>query len=252
MRLACILLLALAGCGGGDPAPLTPSAALLKEDLQPVVSSAIFVHGGGWTSGSPDAARPLVVRFGVWGYAMDSAFYRLIPEVTLADEVADVAAEIERVRAGSAAPMIVVGHSAGAHLAATAVLQANKGLPVCLILLDGIGYDMPDLLTRRPGLQDRLLLTPDESPPLSPVHLLGPEDAPVRIFAAAGNDSRDTAGEAKRMVEAAVAAGLSAEYRHYPEMDHTDFLSHFQEAPPSEFLKAVRRFVDGCAWRPPV
>jgi acetyl esterase/lipase len=240
-RLAAALLLAVAlsGCGGAAPG----ADAHLKTTE--ATSTAIFVHGGGWVAGSPEAGRPLVVRFGVWGLTLDLATYRLIPEVDLAGEVGDVRAEIDRVRGTSTAPIIVVGHSAGAHLAATAVLQARSATPVCLILLDGIGYDLPQLLTDRPALQTRLGLTPEQALPWSPTALLAPP--PVRIFVAAGNDARDTRGQGEAFALIARLQGFDAQFLHYPDMDHSDFLQHFQQAPPSEFLKAVARFVRDCA-----
>jgi acetyl esterase/lipase len=236
--MSLLLATALAACGGGDPEPLT-TKALIGTAATP----AIYVHGGGWVAGSPDSVRPLATRFSAWGYALDAATYRLIPGVTLADEVADVRSEIERVRAGTATPMIVVGHSAGAHLAATAAMQATT--PVCLILLDGIGYDLPKLLTDRPALQTRLMLTPEQAAPYSPTHLLAAQ--PLRMFIAAGNDSRDTRGQGEAFAAAAQAAGFDAAFNHYPDMDHAAFLQHFTQSPPSEFLKAVARFLKDCA-----
>ena len=232
LAVACLAL--LVACGGVH-AQVPPPAP------------AIFVHGGGWVTGSPTTVSMLSPRLAAWGYVLDTATYRLIPDVTLADEVADVQAEIDRVRAMVAGgPMIVVGHSAGAHLAAAAVLTTMPPAPVCLILLDGIGYDLPALLAARAGLQVRLTLTPEQASPWSPVHLMTPSH-PVRMFIAAGNDARGTKEEAERLAAAATAMGLTVESHYYPDMDHVDFLQHFRQAPPSEFLKAVARFVRSCA-----
>lgn len=235
LRKITVAFLALLVACGGVHAQVPPPAP------------AIFVHGGGWVTGSPTTVSLLAPRFSVWGYSLDTATYRLIPDVTLADEVADVQAEIARVRATVAGgPMIVVGHSAGAHLAASAVLGAPPAAPVCLILLDGIGYDLPALLTERPGVQLRLSLTPEQAHPWSPVHLMTPAH-PVRIFIASGNDSRGTKAEADLLAAAAQSLGMVVENHYYADMDHIDFLQHFRQAPPSEFLKAVARFVKSCA-----
>ena len=250
-RIICAAILAaLAGCGGGDP---EPEMLALKSELVATTTApppAIFVHGGGWHSGDPNDVSHLAPRFAAWGFPLDTAVYRFVPEHPMGTEVADVQAEIARVRATNPrGPMIVVGHSAGAHLAATAVLDTGSERRVCLVLLDGVGYDLQTFLIGRPNMQVRLGLTPETAAPWSPTALLNATH-PVRIFVASGNDYRDTKGQAEALAAAAQSLGMRAEHHHYPDMDHTDFMTAFKR-PASDFTMAVARFLRSCTgYRP--
>ena len=101
-------------------------ALSLKLDLhrpeQPKTPLLVFVHGGGWREGSKQdmPLRALVQA----GYAVASVNYRLSPEARFPAQVHDIKAAIRFLRAqqaqlGIAAERIViVGASAGGHLAA--------------------------------------------------------------------------------------------------------------------------------------
>lgn len=95
--------------GGSGPAPLV-----------------MFVHGGGWTSGSKDSASG-PYKSGYYpseGYAYASINYRLVPSVTVEDEAADVVAALKSLLDHAdelgidPSRVVIMGHSAGAHLVA--------------------------------------------------------------------------------------------------------------------------------------
>lgn len=114
----------------------------------------LFVHGGGWAFGNRGqavGAKPAWLT--THGYAFASAGYRVLPEAPVEEQARDVAAAIRAMRAEAARlgfdpdRIVLMGHSAGAHLAAlvatdpaygVADLSALKGV----ILLDGAGYDV--------------------------------------------------------------------------------------------------------------
>jgi acetyl esterase/lipase len=87
------------------------------------------------------------------GWAFASTNYRLVPQVRVEDQAADVAAAIAFLRRHpgiDADRIVLMGHSAGAHLAALvatdpAYLRA-AGVPLSavrgVVLLDGAGYDV--------------------------------------------------------------------------------------------------------------
>jgi acetyl esterase/lipase len=208
------------------------------------------VHGGGWTGGTPSNANSLAPRFAVWGSKLETATYRFIPAVTMADEVSDVSAEISRVRGGSLEPLIVVGHSAGAQLAAAAVLGADDGKPTCLVLLDGAGLDLPKMLTDLPTLQVKLGLTPEQALALSPMALIDSGDN-VQVFVAASDLSHTSQLLSTRATGEAFATelqqlGLRAEFHYYPGVAHMDFVTFFSQS-SSAWAADVHRFLQGCA-----
>jgi arylformamidase len=118
----------------------------------------LYVHGGGWSIGDKRQAAGSKPQFyTTLGYAFAATNYRLVPGVTPADQARDIATAIAhlRARAGKLGidpdRIVLMGHSAGAHLAALVATDARylreAGVPVSAvrgaILLDGAGYDVP-------------------------------------------------------------------------------------------------------------
>ena len=122
----------------------------------------LFIHGGAWSAGDKTMAGHMAAHFHARGYAFASVNYRLVPDADPRQQAGDVAAAIANLlrdarRLGlDGERVMIVGHSAGAHLAALvgtdpAYLAAHR-LPVStlsgVILLDGAGYDVPAQMNR--------------------------------------------------------------------------------------------------------
>src|SRR3990167_5417583 len=86
----------------------------------------LFVHGGGWKRGDKDNAtgRFKPPHYNALGYHFASINYRLVPDATVEQQAADVAAALaELLRRADAlkidrSNVVLMGHSAGAHLVA--------------------------------------------------------------------------------------------------------------------------------------
>jgi arylformamidase len=84
----------------------------------------VWVHGGGWKAGDKRAVQKKPQAFTDKGFVFVSATYRFVPEVTVGQMTGDVAKAIRWVRdhaaefGGDPDAIVVMGHSAGAHLAA--------------------------------------------------------------------------------------------------------------------------------------
>ena len=114
----------------------------------------LFVHGGGWSIGDKRlGAGTKGAHFLGRGWAFASTNYRLVPDGTVEQQAADVAAAIAFLRRQPGIDsdrVVVMGHSAGAHLAALVGTDERYldavGVPVAsikgVILLDGAGYDV--------------------------------------------------------------------------------------------------------------
>ncbi|MEW6092703.1 MAG: alpha/beta hydrolase [Chloroflexota bacterium] len=123
----------------------------------------VMIHGGGWRQGdkaNEDVAALKSQHFAAQGYVFVSVNYRLSPEVMHPVHVQDVAASLAWVYhniwsyGGDPERIFIMGHSAGAHLAALVAtdegyLEAN-GLDLSIlkgvVLLDGAGYDIPYMM----------------------------------------------------------------------------------------------------------
>ncbi|MDF1792002.1 MAG: alpha/beta hydrolase [Thalassobaculaceae bacterium] len=132
-----------------------------------------FIHGGYWHSRDKTLGHYLAPTYVAADVTFVSVGYRLCPEVTIADVVADVTAAIDWIHAnservgGRADKLHVAGHSAGGHLAA--MLCGPGGRPG---LLKG-GCSVSGLHDLEPirlcYLNQHLHLRPGDVAPLSPI-----------------------------------------------------------------------------------
>ena len=117
----------------------------------------LFVHGGGWSIGDKRMGESVkAAHFTAAGWAYASMNYRLVPQATVEQQAADLASAIAYARAHAAElgldpdRIVLMGHSAGAHLAALVGTDpryfAAAGVPMKavrgVVLLDGAAYDV--------------------------------------------------------------------------------------------------------------
>jgi len=95
----------------------------------------VMVHGGAWKVGDKDSPNVLENKLKHWlpaGYIFVSVNYRMLPELMAYEQALDVAAAVKYIQAnantwgGSAEKIMMMGHSAGAHL--VALLSAKPDL----------------------------------------------------------------------------------------------------------------------------
>lgn len=119
----------------------------------------LYVHGGGWKRGSKDSAtgRAKPVHYPEQGYAFASINYRLVPAATVEQQAVDVASALATLLARADAlgidrtKVVLMGHSAGAHLVALVGTDERylrgAGLSFAdvdgVIPNDGAAYDVP-------------------------------------------------------------------------------------------------------------
>lgn len=130
----------------------------------PALPILVMVHGGAWAFG--DKASPGVVsaKANYWlgrNYIFVSVNNRLVPAADPAQQAADVASAITKVQAeaaawhGNAARIMLMGHSAGAHL--VALLAADPKIAMAAgakpwlgtVALDSAAYDVPAIMAKR-------------------------------------------------------------------------------------------------------
>lgn len=133
------------------------SLDLTTPDGATAAPLVVFIHGGGWRAGDKGAAaKGKAEIFAAKGIAFASINYRLYPDADPGEMGEDVDAAIAYLIANAPrfgldpARLALMGHSAGAHLAALAATDqpalAKAGVPAsaikAVILLDGAGYDV--------------------------------------------------------------------------------------------------------------
>ena len=138
----------------------------------------VYIHGGYWQTNHKNDYAFLAPSWLQRGVAFATLGYRLLPDVQLADIVADVRnaicwlfANAERLGVDSDR-FALSGLSAGAHLVATYVAHAGVELPRAALLLSGV-YDLPPLESTSPGQALTSTLAADIGD-ISPLHLDAP------------------------------------------------------------------------------
>lgn len=120
----------------------------------------IWIHGGALASGDKEFVQEKAEYFTKMGYLFISINYRLSPKVSHPAHVQDVSDAIlyihknARHYSGDATKIFLMGHSAGAQLAAlvsideTYLSKSGGSLDMIegVVLLDGSGYDIPVLM----------------------------------------------------------------------------------------------------------
>lgn len=204
----------------------------------------VMVHGGGWRGG--DKANDAVVRpkgpfFVSNGWVFVSVNYRLAPAVHHPKQVEDIARALAYIHehiaehGGDPGKITLMGHSAGAHLAALVATDrrrleavgASLSILRGVVLLDGAAYNLPaDLaagdLEPRVARMFRMAFGADPKgwADASPItHVAAGKGIPPFLLFHAGERERSRL----RAVELAGAlrkAGVRAELAHAPEKDH--------------------------------
>jgi acetyl esterase/lipase len=120
----------------------------------------VWVHGGGWTKGSKNGMQKKPAAFAEKGFVFVPINYRFVPNVTVKEMTADIAKAIHWVHdhakefGGDPNSIVVMGHSAGAHLAALVCTDDRyltaEGLSLSIIKgcvpIDVSVYDIPKRL----------------------------------------------------------------------------------------------------------
>lgn len=163
----------------------------------------VFVHGGGWKRGDKNMMRGSD-KLKDWqskGYAVASLNYRLVPEARVEDQAADVAAGLAALlkqapRLGfDPRKVVLVGHSAGAHLVALVgtdpqwLRAAGLGMNAVrgVIALDGAGYYVPSQMGKNEAVlgdtyEQAFGTDPARQEALSPTAQAGSPNAPAFLL----------------------------------------------------------------------
>jgi acetyl esterase/lipase len=124
---------------------------------RPVV---FWIHGGGWQTGDKSSVQQKPQAFVDKGFVFVSTNYRLLPNVDMATIVRDIAKSIHWVHehiaeyGGDPNRLLVMGHSAGAQLAALVCTDDRylkaEGLSLAIVKgcvpVDGDTFDVPAII----------------------------------------------------------------------------------------------------------
>jgi acetyl esterase/lipase len=207
-----------------------------------------WIHGGGWQTGDKKEVQLKPQAFTDKGFVFVSTNYRLLPKVDMATIVRDVAKSIRWVHdhiaehGGDPQRLLVMGHSAGAQLAALICTDERylkaEGLSLAIVKacvpVDGDTYDVPAIIetaeTRwrvhglppaKYGHREKFGNDPEKHRDFSAVTHVAKDKGipPFLILHVAGHP--DTTAQALRLGNVLKEAGLSATVFGAKETTHT-------------------------------
>ena len=157
----------------------------------------LFVHGGNWNSGSKNMYGFFGRNFAKKDVITVIPGYTLSPKADVDQMTTEIATAVRWVQTnikdfnGNDTQIFVTGHSAGAQLVASAVLNPKYGIAensiAGIILNDAAGIDMKDYLEKNPPTEvDNYIATWSTNPEnwyqASPINFLNKNSPPFLIY----------------------------------------------------------------------
>ncbi|SCY65075.1 alpha/beta hydrolase [Pseudomonas sp. NFACC37-1] len=258
-----------------DSAPLKlPAGATLLKDLpygpntrerldvylphKPSNAPIIFmVHGGAWRTGDKNAQQVVANKVSRWvakGFIFVSANYPLLPDAKPLQQAQEVAKALAMTQAnaaswgGSANHVIVMGHSAGAHLvallAASPSLAAAQGAKPWLgtVALDSAALDVEKIMQARhmPFYDEAFGSDPTYWQQTSPSYVLANGVAPMLAVC---STRRDVACEQAHLFATHASARAVSVSVLEQGMTHKDINQLL--GTPGAYTEEVERFMAG-------
>jgi arylformamidase len=187
-----------------------------------------WIHGGGWQRGDKSEVQLKPQAFVDRGFVFVSTNYRFVPQVTIREMAGDIAKAIvwvhghARQYGGNPNQFFVMGHSAGAQLAALVCTDNSflkaEGLPLSFVRgcvpVDGDTYDVPLQIAtveeRRANIYKMKFGDEKSQKELSPVtHVTKDRYIPPFLILHVA-DHPETKAQSERLVEVMQAAGIDA------------------------------------------
>lgn len=241
---------------GADPAQRFDAYLPANARNAPLI---VMVHGGGWANGDKDNPGVAANKVAHWlpqGYALVSVNYRMLPQATPLQQAGDVAlavAKVQSLAAGWGADgrrMVLMGHSAGAHLVAlldlspSLLAQAGARPPLGTVALDSAAMDVEQVMqARHLPLYDRAFGS-DRSDWIaaSPYHQMGTAAPP--LLAVCSSRRADACAQARHLADKASARRIRVEVlpqdRSHAEINHDLGLPSAYTDAVDAFLRSLR------------
>lgn len=183
-----------------------------------------YFHAGYWQSRDKSGFRFLAPPLTADGYDVAVINYPLSPELGVMDIVAAASAALPVLaELTDNAPLILVGHSAGAQIAVELAMSAAPvSAPIAgIVSISGV-FDLEPLLDTT--VNAKLGLDPQSARAASPLRRVTP-GSPRTLFAVGALETQAFQGQTARMAKAWADAGNVASELTVPDADHFSILS---------------------------
>jgi acetyl esterase/lipase len=222
----------------------------------------LWIHGGGWRQGDKRGVQQKPAAFVEKGFVFVSANYRFVPDVTVKEMAGDIARALRwahehaREYGGDPDTIFVMGHSAGAHLAALVCtdgryLRAEGLSPAILkgcVPVDTAVYDVVKQIesigAARSGMYSGVFGDPESQKDASPItHVARGKGIPPFLILHVA-DRPDSKAQSGMLARALQDAGVSAKIVPAEGKTHGTINSDLglPDDPPT---RALWEFLDG-------
>jgi len=215
-------------------------------DAAKALPCLVFIHGGFWQEGDKSVSGFAAQTFTSLGWSYVAVGYTLTPEISLKALMSEISAAAAFVQENATrlgvdpARIVVAGHSAGGHLAAS-LLTHLKGRDVALagaVLVSGV-YELAPIAASY--VSDLTPMSAKDVAGLSPLRHPPPEKLPVHLLI--GADEPDAFQVQTKVLRNRWAPNLPDLTCHIaPGRDHFDVLFELSD-PRSPSVRAVLSMV---------
>ena len=229
------------------------SPSLSMDAYTPVTAKpgapiVMFIYGGGWNSGNKDMYKFIGEAFSSEGYTTLIPNYRVYPEVIYPGFLKDSAKAVAYAVKEYDRPIVLVGHSAGAHISALLALNPEyleaQNVDRCKALAGWVGlagpYDFkvidPPYLT---------IFPPETREVMLPIKYAANALHPAMVAIGSSDETVEPA-QAGRMSKALKAAGVPVTESYYEGVSHTAIIANMSKLfeNRSESHAQVMQFID--------
>lgn len=211
---------------------------LFTPEGLPDAPVAVFLHGGYWQALDGQAFHGLAPALLSHGIAVAIPTYDLAPSVSLGQILRQVRAATELIRDRAGYRPLVLGHSAGGHMAAALLSEGRAGAAVAI---SGV-FDLAPLLET--SLNDALRLDPLMANALSPIHWPVPDGSSpggTTLDCWVGADeSAEFLRQSHAMADRWGTAGADTRVRELAGLNHFTVLDPLFEADSPEVARLVQ------------
>lgn len=211
----------------------------------------VFFYGGSWQGGSKESYLFAAAALAQRGYVTIVPDYRVYPEIRYPKFIEDGALVVRWAKentsrfGGDSRKLFVMGHSAGAYIAAMLAIDGRwlraVGLNAHRDIAGLIGVSGPyDFLP----LQDetlKVIFGGANRPETQPISYVTP-GLPPALLVTGANDNTVDPGNATRLANRLRAAGNRAKVVVYPGVGHLTIIGSF--SPQLQFLSPVLQDID--------
>lgn len=173
----------------------------------------VFIHGGYWQALDRSWFSWVAPAFLAHGVGLAIPSYDLCPEVRLERIVDQMRAAVDRIAQEAGRRPVVVGHSAGGHLAACLL---SEGRTEAAVAISGV-FDLAPLIPT--SLNTALRLDQAEAEALSPIHWPVPAGA-VLDCVVGGAETQAFRDQSRVMADLWRAGGAEARFEALDDLNH--------------------------------